>query len=52
MDRKKLLLAWCASTHVKHGPVSKKDKAALKWLGIVLGAVVLISLVFLLMYNA
>lgn len=53
MDNEDLILAWYAATHTKRGPVGKKDKAMLKGLGVILGIVVFIALLFLgLMYSS
>ena len=37
MDKNDLLIASCAARNIKRGPMTKKDKAVLKWLGIVWG---------------
>lgn len=49
MDKRtqNLLMGWYASTQTKSGPMTQKDKALLKWLGVILGAVAFINLLFL-----
>ena len=37
MDNIDLLIVSCASQNAKRGPIAKKDKAVLKWLGIIWG---------------
>ena len=40
MDNHDLLIAACASQNPKRGSMTKKDKAVLKWLGIIVGIVI------------
>lgn len=49
MKNRNLLMAWYASTRVGRGTFREKDKAVLKWVGIVLGVVLAMNLVFLIL---
>ena len=50
MNHDDLMMTWYASTHIKRGSMSKRDKSELKGLAVILGVVLVGSLVCLLLY--